>query len=156
MKWSFVAFLVSAFASSAASAHWQYTKWGMQPAEVVAASEGKVRLSPGRPEQKEDGLEVGGEGAHAVGSSGLPVTFYFNAGGLELVKLTAEGDGVCYALNHRLAGEYGTPFAMDSNPVLLRKTWKDQDRGNQLEYLRIGDTCWLKYRPLSLIPKSEL
>lgn len=156
MRWTVcIAFLVSTLATTAASAHWQYTKWGMSPEEVVSAAEGRVRLSAGAPDQQVKGLKIGAEGSYSVGSLNLPATFYFDAKGLQVVDLKAENEATCRALDSRLRGEYGVPFASESS-FFVKLVWKDQERGNRLEYLQAGDACWLKYTPLATPASSDL
>ena len=72
------------------------------------------------------------------------------------MKLRGDRDSLCWAMGKRLEGQYGKPLAVEAGPILTRMRWKDEERGNGVEYLRIGDVCWLKYRPLSIVADSEV
>lgn len=139
-----------------ALAQWQYTQWGMTPEQVFTASSGAAPLAQGLPEHARDGLTIGNVGTHKIGSSSFPATFFYKAGGLQLVELKGQSDPSCWALGKLLEGEYGKPFASLSSAIMNRLTWKDTSKGNSIEFLNMGDVCWLKYSPIGADSGSGL
>ena len=99
--------------SPRAEADWEYTRWGMTPAQVVAASHGAVhlippehRLGPTRPD-----VETSAEGIFADGKLRLNVSFSFSGhgGGLVLVSYLVQDASQNKLLRDRLVHAYGTP-----------------------------------------------
>jgi hypothetical protein len=99
--------------SGRAEAHWQYTRWGMTPAQVVAASHGAVhlippehRLGPTRPD-----VETCAEGIFTDGKLRLNVSFSFAGpqGGLVLVSYLVQDASQNTLLRDRLVHAYGMP-----------------------------------------------
>jgi hypothetical protein len=96
-----------------AQASWEYTRWGMTPAQVVAASHGTVhlippehRLGPTRPD-----VETSAEGVFAAGKLHVNVTFSFSShgGGLVLVSYLVQDASQNKLLRDRLVRAYGAP-----------------------------------------------
>ncbi len=106
-------FLALVAAAPRAEANWEYTRWGMTPAEVVAASHGAVhlippehRLAPGRPD-----VSTRAEGVFRDGKLVLSVSFSFadHGGGLVLVSYLAQDASQNKLLRDRLVRAYGMP-----------------------------------------------
>jgi hypothetical protein len=96
-----------------AQADWEYTKWGMTPAQVVAASHGAVhlikperRLGPTGPD-----IETRAEGSFTDGKLRLNVSFGFagHGGGLVLVSYLVQDASQNMLLRDRLVHAYGPP-----------------------------------------------
>jgi hypothetical protein len=106
------AFLCLALAPCA-EANWEYTKWGMTPAQVIAASHGAVhlihperRLGPTGPD-----IETRAEGSFTDGKLRLNVSFGFagHDGGLLLVSYLVQDASQNMLLRDRLVRAYGPP-----------------------------------------------
>jgi hypothetical protein len=99
--------------ASPAEANWEYTTWGMTPAQVVAASHGAVHLIP--PERRlgptGPDIETRAEGVFAAGRLRLQVSFGFagHGGGLVLVSYLTQDAGQNTLLRDRLVHAYGPP-----------------------------------------------
>lgn len=151
-----VVFVTLISSGTPGQAHWQYTKWGMTPQQVEAASTGTVRVSSDNPDKKVEGFTIGNEGSYSVGSIQLSATFYYKSGGLQMVKLSAESDPTCFALGSQLGGQYGEPSAAQNAGFFQKKTWKDGERGNRVEYFSTGDYCTVTYSDLTTPTQSAL
>jgi hypothetical protein len=125
----------------------------MTPDQVVSASEGKAHISAGTLGQQMSKLTVGAEGSHTISGFQFPTVFYFNPEGLQRVQLEGQG-AACYLLERRLVEQYGNPFGVDNSNMAIVKSWKDQEGGNRLRYMRIGDDCDVSYTPAAT--KSDL
>ena len=93
-----------------AHANWEYTSWGMTPAQVVAASHGAVHLIP--PQRRgAEALETRAEGEFRTGPVVLAVSFAFRIpdGGLALVSYVTKSAAQNYALRDYLVRKYGRP-----------------------------------------------
>ncbi len=96
-----------------AEANWEYTKWGMTPAQVVAASHGAVHLIP--PERRlgltGPDIETRAEGLFVDGKLRLNVSFGFagHGGGLVLVSYLVQDAAQNTLLRDRLVHAYGPP-----------------------------------------------
>ena len=80
-----------------ALANWEYTRWGMTPDQVAAASSGNVKVLL-RSERKDAGEHsaLAATGTFKLGGKSFPVGFQFNAitNGLECVIYDVSGDDV--------------------------------------------------------------
>jgi hypothetical protein len=96
-----------------AAANWEYTRWGMSPAEVVAASHGAVHLIPPQRRMGPTGPDITtcAEGVFIDGKLHLNVSFGFagHAGGLVLVTYLPEDASQNYLLRDRLVRAFGQP-----------------------------------------------
>ena len=93
-----------------ARADWEYTHWGMTPAQIVAASHGMVHLiAPQR--RGGHGIETRAEGEFRHGPIALSVSFGFRItdGGLALVTYVTKSAAQNYALREYLVAKYGRP-----------------------------------------------
>lgn len=140
------AFIVLASNGTAAKADWQYTRWGMTPAQVAAASGGKVLAGVGRPGDRVDGQEVGAIGSYTSGVFKFEAVFYFVGGRLADIRLNLIA-GDRYALKSSLDGVYGRPFR-ESGGGLSIVTYHDVKKNNRVDLFTIGELSTLEYRPL--------
>lgn len=133
--------------STTAHADWQYTRWGMTPAEVAAASNGMVEVGTGDLKDAYDGAQIGATGTYAAGKFRFQASFYFIGGKLADVHLRLVG-GDPYALKASLLGVYGKPFS-DVEGGFDVTTWHDQPKNNRVDLIMIDDGyTTLEYRPL--------
>jgi hypothetical protein len=74
------AFISVLAASAPARADWEYTRWGMTPEQVAAASGGAVKVIPKAERRKVEamGMENGAEGQFTDGPLRLRVAFGFD------------------------------------------------------------------------------
>jgi hypothetical protein len=143
-----------------AHADWQYTKWGMTPAQVVAASKGKATAGAGEPGDRMEGspLQVGAVGTHSSGKWQFKSKFYFDAGKLGLVKLDlVNGEKGCGALWADMKSAYGKPFSDDENVITHLAIWHDTAKNNRIALFAIGQSsCSIDYKPLKSDDNSGL
>lgn len=148
---AFIAFATLALGATAAPAHWQYTKWGMTPAQVAAASKGKV-AAPADPAEK-----AGNVGTYESGGRTFEAKFYYARGKLSEIMLYSEPGNSCYQLRRDLEGLYGEPMSRRDNPVLAMYKWRDTKKGNVVTWSAIGGSrCILQYEGLGGVDPSGL
>ena len=117
-------------APAAAEADWAYTRWGMTPDQVVAASGGTVKMLPSaqRTRNDYDQWELAAEGRYMDGKLGLTVGFTFDTGkgGLKCVMYNALGADA-EALRLALINRYGKPSSESSFAATHTLTWRTPD-----------------------------
>lgn len=97
--------IVLALTVAPASAHWQFTRWGMTPDQVIKASGGKAAWK-----QEKDHQEL--EMDYPSGQFTLSVSFVFDASNhLNSIQMTNNADAM--ALMRELKGKYGKPAETD-------------------------------------------
>ena len=137
--------------STAASAEWQYTEWGMTPQEVISASNGQVYLAESDPHREWEGVDIGAEGTYRSGDYTFDSVFFFSEGKLVSVKLDLDSERLtedAIKLRHSLYGAYGEPFNESFGSMTI-VTWNDTDKNNRLDLIAVGDlSVVLQYRPL--------
>lgn len=131
---------------SPAQADWQYTRWGMTPTQVAAASGGAVVVGTGDAGDRYSGAEIGAVGNYRSGDYRFHAVFYFVNNRLSDIRLKLEGSDA-YALKNSLDGVYGKPFRESRNAYHLI-TYHDAAKNNRVDLLIIGDSATLEYRPL--------
>ena len=150
----YAAAALALIAPSAASADWQYTRWGMSPAEVVAASQGRASPVRGRPGQRVFDLDLRATAAYAANSLTFVAEFFFTQGSgrLAAVKLVPTCEAMCDVLRSELEATYGEAepqrFAFG-----MTQRWTDQDHGNRLLFADIAvrgtpRLCHVIYQPI--------
>jgi hypothetical protein len=129
-----VGVMVALVASTAiAKADWEFTRWGMTPDEVIAASQGRaVRV---KREQVATCSNVLGRclvtiPTYTIDRFPFVATFHFDAKEerLAAVQLSTEGVHAAF-LEQVLIGTYGTPSTSRTQFVVTH-TWLDEKRGN--------------------------
>jgi hypothetical protein len=115
-------------APPAAHADWQYTKWGMTPDQVVAASGGKAKLLPAKQRPRIPPLETAASGEFQDGALELRTTFSFNTdgGGLACVFYGLTSHDGDEAFKTGLISRYGQPQRVSGLPAIGLQTlsWK--------------------------------
>lgn len=139
------------FSMLPASANWQFTRWGMTPAEVAAASKGSVIESTGSPGEAIKGYTIGDTGSYELGSYHFDAVFYFDQSGLTMIRLKMDpaGEDACLALMADMEGSYGKPFDLNNIFDIRGDIWHDT-KSNNAVWVTIRDrtACDLQYRPL--------
>ena len=148
--------LISATPLRAARAGWEYTRWGMSPREVAAASRGAASLDSGRPEEALEDYQIGDVAIYVLPAKPEPykfrVTFHFLHGHLAQVKLDLSGASVnrCFALQIDLKRFLGRPRS--GNELTHLETWEDRGNNNDIASWRVDSgssaTCDIGYGPL--------
>lgn len=130
-----------------AQADWQYTRWGMKPAQVIATSSGLVHAGSGE-KSAQDSTTQGAAGTYAVADLTFEAAFYFDAKGLQTVGLSLHNDQQCLALQRDLLAKYGEPVEKTGGSV-QRRMWADRAHGNRVALVTTDLAfCQLIYAPL--------
>jgi hypothetical protein len=125
--------LLDALPLGAARADWEYAKWGMTPAQLVAASHGAVSLYPPAQRMRVEELKLDylATGEFADGPLHLLVNFAFDieSGGLALVTYVVADTAQNGVLQAWLARKYGPPQTTGGVPMIGLKTygWRGGD-----------------------------
>jgi hypothetical protein len=150
-----------------ARADWEYARWGMSVAEVIAASRGRAAKTTPL-EQGPSLISTGyflARAQYAAPGSRFDVKFYFKGGKLSAVALCSEAAPVVRTLRQELLREFGEPRIKSSKHygmgVADETIWSDVKRGNTV-LLRIVDfgaeaerTATLVYSPLEVQPNAQ-
>lgn len=129
--------------TTAAEAHWRYTRYGMSPAEVIAASGGKLRRGSGAPGPT-DGTTNGAVGRFEADGYSYAANFYFRKGRLEEVRLDLDGEENCLRLHEDFQRIYGQP--VDFRESIVRHwAWSDRKWGNRVKLMSLGRYCQIQY-----------
>lgn len=145
--------MMAALAASAqpAAADWQYTQWGMVPAQVMAASGGVARNNADR------NLDVPGFTAELVApfeGASLTVTavFLFDAAHkLEYVTLHPIDRVACPVIVKALESHYGEPKGTVEMGPATTMRWDDDAGDNLVVYSDLGGgDCTIQYSKLPL------
>jgi hypothetical protein len=119
--------ILSDGASAPALADWEYTRWGMTPEQVAAASQGAVKVLPQAQRQRieEAKLESGAEGSFTDGALRLHVAFSFDTDGkgLAVVGYNVVDPAQNDLLKDWLIRKYGQPETKGGLPVTGLTTW---------------------------------
>ena len=143
-----VSTLLIAF-SCAASADWQYTKWGMTVDEVVEASGGKAtKIDDSRRDSEME--KAMATAPFVAGDFVFEAGFMFGKRDLKLqtVKLKLkEGNG--YSLYAALVNRYGKPDTKDKTEVTELAKWiVTGDNNNVIWFVIGGEVTSLQYTPI--------
>ena len=143
-------FAILAASAAPAAADWQYTRWGMSPEQVVAASRGAVQLGPPPSGKTYDGLTGRARGVHNEAGASFDVYFHFDARvGLARVALERTGGADCAALHNRLLGALGRPASSTRQSYATIDQWRDRARGNVVGYVLVAKLpCTITYSVL--------
>jgi hypothetical protein len=150
MKVLIPSFLIAAtaLAASPASANWQWTQWGMAPAQVIAASGGTVHAG-----SNPNVLE----GAYTAGGRTYAATFQFLNGGLAKVELKLAGTAACESMTTDLANIYGKPDRTAfGNYGIGVGEWLDRSNGNDVVVSFLVQKCSVAYAPLATAASQGL
>ncbi|SFR81524.1 hypothetical protein [Sphingomonas jatrophae] len=144
-KWLIAVAAVSA--SVPAQAHWQFTKWGMTPTQVITVSNGMARKGEGDASAQGDATrEVVGD--YAAGSFKFAVSYWFDGTGLTRVTMSQHDDAACRELQRDLTAKYDEPVEYEGGSV-QRRMWADKPSGNRVVLISSNLAfCELQYAPL--------
>ncbi|MEO5773779.1 MAG: hypothetical protein ABIQ32_06635 [Sphingomicrobium sp.] len=124
-----------------AYAHWQYTKWGMTPAQVLKASGGRAAIVD---QGSVSDADVRNRGPYVSGDYEFTATYHYKNDSLTSVSL--ELNGACRALKGDLLALYGDKYETINVPGLAQTYfWKDYKKGNAVSFLTFGSHCNLTY-----------
>jgi hypothetical protein len=152
MKIAFVA-LIMALGGSA-RADWQYTRWGMAEAEVVAASNGSAVASDARQQGMnfdKPGIETKLTAPYTAGPFAFDARFSFSKdkGALVRVQLWPVDKMQCTQLQTELGTKYGRPTHSKVEQIGRTIYWKDDQAGNVISFSSVlGITCYVSYDPI--------
>ncbi|MGE0725312.1 MAG: hypothetical protein AB7O45_13115 [Alphaproteobacteria bacterium] len=125
---------LAACISFPALADWQYTRWGMSPAEAIEASSGALRAptdAERRGLRRQDRIEPGAIGTYEVGGLAYSVDLGFDERGkLALVALKLLDWGRRHEVQDSLIGTYGAPIESRRDSYGVDEAWRDAARGN--------------------------
>lgn len=145
------ALALSALACSAlpAAADWQYTRWGMTPDQVRAASDGVARPNADR-KLDAGGLEAALTAPYQGAAIPFTAVFLFDASGkLKLVTLNPVGGIACPVIVQALSANHGAPEGKDDLVHATTLRWDDIDNDNLVVYLDLGQgNCTIQYSKL--------
>jgi hypothetical protein len=120
---SSTALLALLLATHPAAANWEYTRWGMTPAQVVKASSGLVLETATRATGEGSGFYVRAKGVYPSGPLHLNVDFGFDStGGLAFVTYSIDSASENGALESWLVGRYGPPQTKQTSDEGI-ETW---------------------------------
>lgn len=133
-----------------ASADWQYVRWGMTPAQAIAASKGEARPSSATGNEVcafKDQRSVAYVPAKIIDSHTYDVNICAGADGrVSSVVLSPKPIGGSYnRLRAALLGRYGQPIE-DGHGDYATVTWRDAKGGNLVRLLRFVSSARLEYR----------
>jgi hypothetical protein len=126
--------------ATGARADWEYTRWGMTPDQVVAASGGAVGLGAPPEGKTYERLEGLARGRHQVDGATFDAYFHFDqAGGLAKVALERTGGTACTVLLSQMMTRYGNPERSTRTNFATIETWRDATRKNLVRYVLVGE-----------------
>jgi hypothetical protein len=127
VRWMFYA-LTAMLIAPAARADWQYTRWGMTPEQVVAASGGKAALLPEKDRPRMPPLVTAAKGEFMDGPLRLRTVFTFNIDRMALacVSYGVSGHSDDEAFKAALLKRHGPPRSTSTLEVvgMTNLVWK--------------------------------
>lgn len=136
-----------------ATADWRYSRWGMTPQQVTAASKGQARPYLGDPRLSDPTLSKKLEAPYVTGRFTFRAVFVFESrtNRLVAVHLVLERPELCRELWQSIIAEYGPPIAAD-NVGGQQGTWRDTSKRNLVSFVSVDlltrRYCELAYRVL--------
>lgn len=131
---TWLAGLAALLTASVARADWHYTRWGMTPEQVVAASGGKAELLPPKRRPRISPLETAASGEFQDGAMQLRTAFSFSTdgGGLACVSyglMNRDGDET---FKTSLTSRYGQPQRVSGLPAIRHVRGRRPHRGQAI------------------------
>lgn len=124
-----------AFTPSIASAHWEYSRWDMTPAQLIAASKGKAVAEPLNHGNSINLQQFLASADHQMGPHAFKAKFYFEQGAqLTLVLMELKDSAGCDRLEADLVKRYGPKSPTG------KAFWVDEKSGDYVEY--VDDRSW--------------
>lgn len=145
----------SLYSPGAANAHWQFTRWGMTPEAVIAASKGTATATT--PEERDSqresrsGLAPVLKAPWQSGKFRFTAFFFFEPESeLARISLKLEDPSLALELIGALRGKYGEPDSKSESEVFELLVWRTRD--DQVSCLRVGTslatvTASVRYQP---------
>ncbi len=133
----------------AAHADWQWTSWGMSPADVVSASGGTAEMRS-VPEKSTEACSVLVVAPYATERFAFSAAFCFAGDQLSHVSLDLEDSTRLRAadLIGALSSEYGEPESEHNSSIQVLRRWRDESRGNLIAFVGIGEHASVRYWPI--------
>ena len=135
-----------------AAAEWQYTRWGMSPAEVVAASNGKARLA--KPDKATNTVfgSTGAEADYSEPPYSFRVVFNFRYDKLTQVTLHPVGKTDCTPIANGLIARLGPPAIDSLYTGITKYAWTNTARATDVTLLRVPEACAILYIQHGVVP----
>ena len=134
-----------------AAANWQYTQWGMTPAQVVAASNDVAQPNSDR---KLDAGSLKAALTAPYQGAAIPFTAVFQFDGsnkLQVVTLNPVGGIACPVIVQALGANHGAPEGKADMVEAKTLRWDDAENDNLIVYLDLGQgNCTIQYSKLPL------
>lgn len=132
-----------------AAADWQYAQWGMNPDQVVAASNEAAQPSLDRSLDIGD-LRAALTAPYRIGSVPLMAVFLFDPKSkLQVVTLKPGSGDLCPKIVETLGAHHGTPDRADDMVQARTLRWDDTDDDNLIVYADLGrGDCTVQYSKL--------
>lgn len=125
---------------------WRYSRWGMTPEEVVAASSGTAWLVDPPPVMGASDRTLAA-GTSPGGAFDFKVTFAFNASrALTSVSLDAP-PAQCPAVIRELNRVYGSPYHAPRANLAVQAAWEDRSKNLHVSIIASGLGCLVTYKP---------
>lgn len=132
--------------SQSAGDGWNYTRWGMTPEEVVAASNGAARLHSPPPVTGATGMILA-IGTLPGGAFEFEVSFVFDQSRrLTHVNLKAP-PSECPPVIRELYRVYGTPYHSPRSNVAVQAAWENRAKNLDVRLFAAGVSCLVTYSP---------
>lgn len=154
----FCTFVILFLIASPVAAHWQYTRWGMTPAQVKAAA--PVDLEARAKAEGKTGSWIGLTGNYSAAGHTYQAAFFFSSDhdGLDMVMLEQPTVGECRESLDALREKYGAgDDSGRSSSILFRDTaggnvikFTDNSRLDSMLPKRPGAVsvaCFISYEP---------
>jgi len=142
------AFLASMATLGSAQADWEYTRWGMTPEQVLAASNGQMKACD---ERACRGQQAESQVARLYGNvrqDGFAFTAFASfdrrSGRLAAINLRLEGGAKSDDLIQVLRKRYGEPAT--KSVTMLMEYWTWRDKGDHVSVVIIDDNVTLGYQ----------
>ena len=154
MKWTiFCSAALSVTLAGSAKADWQYTKWGMTPAEVSKASGGRV-VNNSQTDQNTDTEIAKLTTPYSTGDFSFTAYFMFsrNTDKMNSVRFNYADGSKCWLLRGELMSKYGQPVNDGWSGMVKATTWQDGANNLRVQIAEIGiapSICTLVYAPLA-------
>lgn len=110
-----------------AAAHWEYTRWGMTEAAVIAASRGAVRALPAGERRRQGDLDYRAAGLFEADGARFRVAFGFARAGLRCVSIRAEDPRQAPALRRWITRRFGEPQQIGGDAEQSVLAWSRPD-----------------------------
>lgn len=128
---------------------WGFAHWGMSPAAVRAASNGRAHPESDAMDSHTDVVD----GGATIDGLKFAVRFEYSASGLAQIDFHLLGTVAdCKALGAYLADTYGRRPTQETSEGFETLIWDDPTSGNSIAWSRMGDgaeVCDVTYDPLS-------